>query len=75
MSNLLEKFRAGSTKLAVAGLVGLGSVPAFAALDLTGIESKVTAATTSAETVGGYVIAAVAALIVVGLIISVIRKV
>jgi hypothetical protein len=62
-------------KLCLAGLAGLVSVPAFAAIDLPTIKTSVEASQGAAETVGGYVIVAVVALLVVGLIISVVRKV
>ena len=56
-----------------AGLFGLIE-SASAAIALTEVQSGITAATTSGETVGGYVIAAVAALIVVGVIIGLVKK-
>ena len=56
-----------------AGLVAV-TENASAAIALTEVQSGITAATTSGETVGGYVIAAVAALIVVGVIIGLVKK-
>lgn len=58
----------------VASVAAMFSGAANAAIDLTGVDTAITAATTSGETTGGYVIAAVAALVVIGVIISVVRK-
>lgn len=60
-------------KIAV-GLGSLATFPAFAAVDTAAVGTALTSAVSSAETVGGFVIAGVAALVVVGLIISVVRK-
>lgn len=62
---------------AVAGfgtLVAAGINHANAALDTASVGTALTAATTTGETVGGFVIAAVAALVVVGLIIGIVKK-
>lgn len=56
-----------------AGVVAVAQ-NAQAAIALTEVQTAVTGATTSGETVGGYVIAAVAALAVVGVIIALVRK-
>ena len=60
------------------GLVGAASVAyiesALAAVDTTAVGTAITGAQTSAETVGGFVIAAVAGLVVIGLIIGVVKK-
>jgi hypothetical protein len=56
-----------------ASLASLGTA-AMAAVDTAGVETAITAAQTSAEGVGGAVIAAVAALVVIGLIIGIVRK-
>lgn len=44
------------------------------ALDTTAVQTSIAAAQTDAETVGGYVIATVAALVVIGLIVSIVKK-
>ena len=49
--------------------------PAFAAVDTAAVQSALEDATTSGQEVGGYVIAAVVGIAVVGIILSVIRKV
>lgn len=62
-----------AAKLA-AGTLSLGAASAFAAIDTTAVQSGITAAQTSGESVGAMVIAAVAALAVIGLIIGIVRK-
>lgn len=47
----------------------------MAAVDTTQVQSALTAAQTSAEGVGGMVIAVVAGLVVVGVIIALVKKV
>lgn len=49
--------------------------PSFAAIDPTEVVADIEAAGTSGETVGKAVIAVVAALVVVGVIIALVRKV
>ncbi|MOA55488.1 hypothetical protein D3C78_1792890 [compost metagenome] len=49
--------------------------PSFAAIDTTEVVADIAAAGTSGETVGKAVIAVVAALVVVGVIIALVRKV
>lgn len=62
------------TKSAVlASLAALGG-SAMAAVSIEGVGTAITAAQTSAEGVGGLVITAVAALVVIGLIIGIVRK-
>lgn len=60
------------------GLVGAAAVAyvqnAMAAVDTTAVGTAITAAQSSAEGVGGLVIAAVAGLVVIGLIIAIVRK-
>lgn len=57
----------------VALLSGLTS-NVMAAVDTTAVGTAITSAQTSAEGVGGMVIAAVAGLVVIGLIIAIVRK-
>jgi hypothetical protein len=59
--------------IAVAG--SLMSAAAFAGVDTTAVQSAIAAAEADAESVGGYVIAAVAGLVVIGLIIGVVKKI
>lgn len=47
---------------------------ASAAIDPTVVQADIVAAQTSGETVGGYVIAAVAGMVVIGVIISIVKK-
>jgi hypothetical protein len=55
-------------------IVSLGSAaPAFA-LDTTGIQSAITAAESDGLAVGAMVVSAVAAMIVVGVVISMVKK-
>lgn len=60
------------------GLVGAAAVAyvesAMAALDTTAVQTGITGAVSSGETVGGYVVAGVASLVVIGLIIGIVRK-
>lgn len=63
----LAQISAGVSGVMAAGL-------ASAAVDTTAVGTAITAAQGSAETVGGMVITAVAALAVVGLIIGLVRK-
>lgn len=65
---------AKATALVAAG-VFTSIQAAMAAVDTTAVGTAITAAQTSSETVGGYVIAAVAGLVVIGLIISIVRKI
>lgn len=47
---------------------------ASAAIPLSDVQTGLTSAVTSGETVGGYVMVGVAALVVVGLVIGIIKK-
>jgi hypothetical protein len=81
MKNRLQALRAIANRKAakVAAVVGTGvamvSQSAFAAIDLEAGKAAITASTTSAEGFGSLVIAAVAALAVVGVIIGLVRKI
>jgi hypothetical protein len=56
------------------GVVSLGSAtPAFA-LDTTGIQTAITSAESDGLAVGAMVVSAVAAMIVVGVVISMVKK-
>ncbi len=62
---------------AVAGfgaLAAAGMQQAHAALDTSAVDTAITAAVGTGTTVGGYVIAAVATLVVVGLVIGIVKK-
>ena len=63
-----------TTKAAFVAGAAVVTGAANAALDTTAVQTGITAAQGSAETVGGYVIAAVAALVVVGLVIGIVKK-
>ena len=56
-----------------AGLSSLGA-SVMAAVDTAAVKTGIETAQQSAETTGGYVIAAVASLVVVGLIIGIMKK-
>lgn len=60
------------------GLVGAAAVAyvenAIAAIDLTAVQTGISGAAASGETVGGYVAIAVVTLVAVGLIIGIIKK-
>lgn len=70
---LLEK-KNQAKAAAVASLTAIGS-QAHAAIDTADVQTALTAAQTSAEGVGGMVIAVVAGLVVVGIIIALVKKV
>ena len=57
-----------------AALISFGT-SALAALDTAAVKTSIDSAEASATTVGGYVVAAVAALVAVGLVISVVKKI
>ncbi len=70
-------FKSLKSKLALAGAAVFGSMLASTAAHadiLTDVNTAITAAKGDALTVGGYVVAAIAALIVVTLIIGMVRK-
>ena len=77
MKKMLQKFNpVPSFRNACIGLAGFAAAnSAFAAVDTAAVETAIEASVGDAETVGGYVIAAVAALVVIGLIIGVVRKI
>lgn len=60
-----KAFAAGSSLVA-------GS--AMAALDTATVQTALTSAENTGTTVGGYVVGAVAALVVIGVVISIVRK-
>lgn len=59
---------------AAGGFGALAMQHANAAIDLTGVQAGLTAAQASGETVGGYVVVAVAALVVIGVIVTIVKK-
>mgnify|MGYP002795199574 CR=1 FL=1 len=61
-------------KVALSGLGLVAASPSFAALDTLGIQTAITAAETDGLAVGAMVVAAVAAMIVVGVVISMVKK-
>lgn len=63
-----------AAKAAVGAAMIAAGAHAQAAIDLTGVDASITSAESQASTVGGYVIAAVAGLVAIGLIIGIIRK-
>jgi len=67
--NLFKKMFAGLTALFGLMFAGLAS-----ALDTTAVQTSLTAAQTDGEAVGVMVIGVVAALVVVGIVISLVRK-
>ncbi|MBS1157772.1 MAG: Phage Coat protein [Proteobacteria bacterium] len=74
-SGMKSMCRNGAVKVAagISSLVAAGA--SYAAVDLTAVQTGITGAQTSGETVGGYVIAAVAGLVVVGVILAIVRKI
>lgn len=61
---------------AVAGFGALVAAGAsHAALDLTAVQTSIEGAGTQGTTVGGYVIAAVATLVVIGVVLAIVRKI
>ena len=77
MKKMLQKFNpVPSFRNPCIGLPGFGAANSpFAAADTSAIETAIDASVGDAETDGGYVVAAVAALVVIGLIIGIIRKI
>lgn len=71
MEKLKSLFRAGS--IAAAGAVVAS--PAFAALDMTAVESAIDGAATNGESAGSLVIGAVAIMVGIGLVIAIVRKI
>lgn len=69
MNNFFKKVVVGSAIVA-----GLSYVPASYATVLTDAQTAITGASADALTVGGYVVAAVAGLVVISLILSMIKK-
>ncbi|MBF0132369.1 MAG: major capsid protein [Magnetococcales bacterium] len=65
-------------KKVAAGVVGLGSVIGISGLAhadlLTDSQTAITDAAADATTVGGYVVAAICTMIVIGLVIKMVRK-
>lgn len=77
MKTLKSLFAAPGTAVRNAGIAFSGAVmasPSFAAIDTAAIEAGVLANTAKGEEVGGYVILAVLAFAVVGIIIGMVRK-
>ena len=78
MKSKLNRLRALAdrqyVKAGAAFSMAVASGASFAAVDLEGVETAITANVASGETVGGYIIAGVAALAVVGVIIALVRK-
>lgn len=71
----MEKMKSLFRNTCIAATGAALTSPAFAAIDMTEVESKITAATGQGEEAGGWVIVAVVSLAVVGLIIAVVRKI
>lgn len=65
---------AARTVAGFGALTAAGMQHAQAALDTSAVDTAITSAVGTGETVGGYVIAAVAALVVIGLIIGIVKK-
>lgn len=75
MREMKRRLERQAAKLGLVGSAAAGFVSnAMAAVDTTGVQAGITAAQTSAEGVGGMVITAVAAIVVIGLIIAIVRK-
>ncbi len=65
---------AARTVAGFGALAAAGMQQAHAALDTAAVDTAITAAIGTGTTVGGYVIAAVATLVVVGLVIGIVKK-
>ncbi|MCG2577592.1 major capsid protein [Dechloromonas sp. XY25] len=74
MYETLLKKKKQAKAAAVAGLSAIGA-QAHAALSTTEVQTALTGAQTTGESVGGMVIAVVAGLVVVGVIIALVKKV
>lgn len=71
-----KMFEKQAAKLGLVGAAATAFVQnAMAAVDTTAVGTALTSAQTSAESVGGQVIAVVAGLVVVGVIIALVKKV
>lgn len=76
MKKMLQKFNpVPSFRNSCIGLTGFVAANSAFAVDTAAVETAIDASVSDAETVGGYVVAAVAALVVIGLIIGIIRKI
>lgn len=75
MQKLKSLLSRGGVVLSGAAGAAAVALPAHAEVDITGVTSAITGATTQGESVGGLVIAAVAALVVIGIIIAIVRKI
>lgn len=74
MKKMTEMFSTGFRNACI-GAVGLGvSASSFAAVDTTAVGAAIADSQSKGEEVGGYVIAAVAALVVISVIIGVVHK-
>lgn len=76
MRKLTKSARKHANALALAVSTGVATVSqnVLAAVDLTEVETSLTAAQTSGESVGTLVIGVVAGLVVVGIIIGMVKK-
>ncbi|MDF9902024.1 major capsid protein [Pseudomonas laurylsulfatiphila] len=72
---MLRKLSAFPRNVGIAVAGSLMSAAAFADVDTTAVQAAITAAEGDAQSVGGYVIAAVAGLVVIGLIIGIVKKI
>lgn len=75
LSRAREGFRGGCAKVAVVGGAAFAPVLAHAQLSTTEVETAINQAKDSGLTVGGVVIAAVAGLVVIGVIITIVKKI
>ena len=72
---MLRKLSSLTRNLSIAAVGSVMASSAFAAgIDTTAVQTAISEAESSATTVGGYVITAVATLVVVGLIIAIVKK-
>lgn len=72
---MLRKLSAVPRNIGIAVVGSLASAAAFADIDTTAVQAAITGAENDAQSVGGYVIAAVAALAAISLIIAIVRKI
>lgn len=70
LMNVLKRYKSVAVAAPVALYAGISS-----AVDITGVESAIAKVGTDGGTVGGWIIAAVAAVIGVGIILAIMKKI
>ncbi|WP_313513156.1 MULTISPECIES: major capsid protein [Pseudomonas] len=70
----LKALNTAARNLAIASVGTVMAVPAFAAIDISGVETELTSAGTNAGTVAGWVAVALVVLAGAGIIFGMLRK-